>query len=63
MPKKNVSTSAKPGAVIIFPTPGPVPKVASGDICDGCGAEVWVLVKPQGSRVFCIPCLQARKVI
>ena len=63
MPKKNPSTTAKTGAVVVLPTPGPVPKEASGDICDGCGAEIWILSRPKNSRVFCLQCLQARKVI
>lgn len=60
---KKLSNTSKPGTIVILPEAGPAPKGAVPTICDGCGAEVWVVDRPEKSKVFCLDCLRARKVI
>ena len=67
--KKKLSTLAKSGAVLLAPAKGSAPQDALAAICDGCGAEIWILsdlkemLKEGNHRTFCFQCLQARKVV
>jgi len=67
--KAKLSSSAKPGSVVILAQAGAVPKDALAATCDGCGAQIWIasdfknMLKEGSHRTFCLQCLQARKVL
>ncbi len=67
--KKKPSALAKAGALVLAPATGSAPQNALAAICDGCGAELWILsefqdkLKEGNHRTFCLNCLLARKII
>lgn len=67
--REKLSSTAKAGAVILLPAKGSAPKDALAAVCDGCGAQIWILsdfkdmLEEGNHKTFCLQCLQVRKAV